>query len=61
MVQSRVDRLAVLADASAEFVEARDPAALGPAELGVEQLLAFLALKGEDLPELLLEQVGRNS
>jgi hypothetical protein len=31
----------------------------GPAQPGVEQRLALLALEGEDLPELLLEQVGR--
>jgi len=58
MVQGRVDGFAVLADAAAEFDEARDPAALGPAEPGVQQLLAFLALEPEDLAELLLEQVG---
>ena len=55
MVQGRVDRFAVFADASAKLDEARDAAALGPAEPGVQQLLAFLAFEGEDLPELLLE------
>ena len=58
MVQGRVDRFAVLADASAEFDEARDLAALGPAEPRVEQLLAFFAFEPEHLPELLFGQVG---
>ena len=55
MVQGRVDRFAVLADASAKLDGARDPAALCPAEPGVQELLAFLALEGEDLAELFLE------
>ena len=58
MVQGRVDGFAMPGDASPKFDEARDPAAPGPAEPGVQQLLAFGALEGEDLPELLLEQVG---
>jgi hypothetical protein len=58
VVQGRVDGVAVLAEASPELDEARDPAALGPAEPGVQQLLAVLALEDEDLPELFFEQVG---
>jgi len=54
VVQRRVDGFAVFADASAELDEARDPAAPGPAEPGIQQPFAFLALEGEDLPELLL-------
>jgi len=58
VVQRRVDGFAVFADASAELDEARDPAAPGPAEPGIQQPFAFLALEGEDLPELLFNQVA---
>ena len=58
MLEGRVGRPPVLDDALGEFDEGWDAATLGPAQPAVEQCLAFLALEGEDLPELFFEQVG---